>query len=93
MRKIERWIERTHAVDILKQLSRKDKMYFTELKNIIGEGSSSTINIVLNELEAINLIEEKIENKFGGKRYIWLTPMGKRIAEKLIEIEKILKEK
>ena len=92
MRKIENWIQRTHATGILTTLLQSEKIYFSELKNIIGKGSSSTINIALNELKTLGLVDEEVEDKFGGRRYIWLTPKGKQVAEKLKEIEEILKE-
>jgi len=50
----------------------------------------STLNMRIFELKAQGLIDDKTENKFGGRRYIWLTEKGKKIAEHLIEIEKML---
>ena len=92
MRKIEKWLERSHTTDILIELSKNDKMYLTEIREALGKGSSSTIDKVIRELYHIGLIEEETEDKFGGRRNVWLTPKGKRIAEKLIEIEEIIEE-
>jgi len=68
----------------------KGQMYFTELKKKIGKGSMSTLNMRIFELKNQGLLDDKLEDKFGGRRYIWLTEKGKKIAEHLIEIEKIL---
>jgi len=92
MRKIGSWLERTHTKAILIELSKKDKTYLTELREAIGKGSSSTIDNVLMDLYFNGLIEEEIEDKFGGRRNIWLTQKGKQIAQKLIEIDEIIKK-
>lgn len=44
-------------------------------------------------LKNLKLIIDEVENKFGGKRYISLTPKGKKVAKYFIEIEKIMEEK
>jgi len=44
----------------------------------------------LLELKNQGLIKDEQEGKFGGRRYIWLTETGKKIAEHLLEIEKLL---
>ena len=79
------------SMNILIALSKhRGKMYFTELKKELGTGSMSTINMRLLELKSSGLIEDEVENKFGGRRYIWLTDKGKKIAKHLVEIEKLL---
>ena len=73
-------------------------MFFSELKNKSGVASISTIKSRLDNLKKANFIQDEMEEKtsdgkyVGVKRYIWLTPMGKSIAEKLIEIEEILEK-
>lgn len=74
-------------------------MFYSELKNKSGVASISTINSRLEDLKKAGLIDDETEETtqkgkyIGVKRYIWLTPKGKRIAEKLVEIEEILNEK
>jgi len=83
--------EKAGSMNILITLSKhKGKMYFTELKKELGTGSMSTINMRLLELKSSGLVEDEVENKFGGRRYIWLTDKGKKIAKHLVEIEKLL---
>ena len=85
------FLEKSGSADILMALFKYNgQMYFTELKEKIGRGSMSTLNMRIFELKAQGLIDDKTENKFGGRRYIWLTEKGKKIAEHLIEIEKML---
>ena len=86
-------LSKSHVINILVTLLEKDRMYYSELTKKMNVGNYGTINLRINELKSIGLIDEKIEDKFGGRRYIWLTPKGKKVAEKLVEIEKILKEK
>jgi len=64
-------------------------MYFTELKNEIGKGSMSTLNMRILELKNQGLIDEELESKFGGRKYIWLTDKGKKVARHLQEIKKV----
>ena len=65
-------------------------MYLTKLHQDLGKGSMSTLNMRLLELKNQGLIKDEQESKFGGRRYIWLTETGKKIAEHLLEIEKLL---
>jgi len=79
------------STDILISLQKqKGKMYVTELKKKIGKGSMSTLNMRILELKNQGLIEDEQESKFGGRRYIWLTDIGEKIAKHLLEIEKML---
>jgi len=83
--------EKAGSTDILISLyKRRGKMFFTELKDEIGKGSMSTLNMRLLELKNNELIEDEQESKFSGRRYIWLTDKGEKIAQHLLEIEKIL---
>lgn len=83
--------EKAGSTDILISLyKQRGKMFFTELKDKIGKGSMSTLNMRLLELKNAGLIEDEQESKFGGRRYIWLTEKGEKIAKHLLEIEKIL---
>jgi len=89
-------LEKAGSTDILiSLLKQKGKMYVTELKKEIlkkeiGKGSMSTLNMRLLELKNTGLVEDEQESKFGGRRYIWLTDKGEKIAKHLLDIEKIL---
>jgi len=79
------------ATDILiSLLKNKGKMFVTELKGKIGKGSMSTLNTRLLELKNQELIKDETEAKFGGRRYIWLTDKGQKVAKHLLEIGKVL---
>lgn len=84
-------LEKAGSTDILISLQKqKGKMYVTELKKEIGKGSMSTLNMRLLELKNEGLIKDEQESKFGGRRYIWLTNKGEKVAIHLSDIEKIL---
>jgi len=84
-------LEKAGSIDILiSLLKHNSKMYVTELKGKIGKGSMSTLNTRLLELKNQGLIKDEQESKFGGRRYIWLTDKGEKVAKHLFEIEKIL---
>ena len=84
-------LEKAGSTNILiSLLKQKGKMYVTELKKEIGKGSMSTLNMRILELKNQGLIKDEQESKFGGRRYIWLTDKGERIAKHLLDIEKIL---
>ena len=83
------FLEKSGSTDILIFLfNQNSQMYFTELKKKIGKGSMSTLNMRIFELKNKGLLDDKLEEKFGGRRYIWLTEKGKQVAKCLIEIEK-----
>jgi len=84
-------LEKAGSTDILiSLLKNKGKMFVTELKKKIGKGSMSTLNMRLLELKNQGLIKDEQESKFGGRRYIWLTDKGQKVAEYLSEIDKII---
>jgi len=90
MSKIE-VLEKAGSIEILIALHKnKGKMYVTELKKEIGKGSMSTLNTRLLELNNSGLIKDEQESKFGGRRYIWLTEQGKKVAKYLLDIEEIM---
>ncbi len=76
---------------ILTELLKKDKMYRKELSEAT-QLKGSLFQQRLVELKIIGLINDEMESKFGGKRYIWLTEKGKRVAKLLAEVKKILGE-
>ena len=93
---MEKVLEKNHSITILVTLVKANKMFFSELKKESQIGSSLTISSRLEDLKKADLIKDKTEETtekgryVGVKRYIWLTPKGKKIAEKLVEIESIL---
>ena len=86
------WLEKPRTVEILTSLS-DGKKYFSELKEVTGGASTSTIEARIKELREVGLVKDKKEDKFGGRRYIWLTNKGKKVASSLAEIKRIIKEK
>ncbi len=91
MREKLSFLQKAGSLEILVSLlEHKSKMFFTELQETIGKGSISTLNTRILELKNQGLLQDEQEHKFGGKRYFWLTEKGKRIAEHLKEIEKLM---
>jgi len=85
------WLEKPRTVDILISLL-DGKKYFSELKEVTGRASTSTIESRIKELKEIGLVKDKKEDKFGGRRYIWLTDKGQKVALFLADIKKIMKK-
>jgi len=90
------WLEKSKSVEILLKLLEEDKrMYFESLSKSVG-GSYITIRDRLRDLGKEKLIydkKEEVSDKgryVGVKRYIWLTEKGRKVAEKLKEIEEIM---
>ena len=86
------WLEKPRSVEILISLL-DGKKYFSELKEVTGGASTSTIESRIKELRDAGLVKDKKEDKFGGRRYIWLTDKGKKVAISLNEIKDIMKNK
>jgi DNA-binding HxlR family transcriptional regulator len=85
------FLQKAGSAEILVSLlEHNDKMYFTELQDKIGRGSISTLNTRILELKNNGLVQDEQEEKFGGRRYFWLTDKGKNIAQHLKDIEKLL---
>lgn len=85
------WLEKPRTVEILISLL-DGKKYFSELKEVTSGASTSTIESRIKELRDVSLVKDKKEDKFGGRRYIWLTDKGKKVASSLTDIEKIMKK-
>lgn len=86
------WLERPRTVDILISLL-DGKKYFSELKEVTGGASTSTIESRIKELREVGLVKDKKEDKFGGRRYIWLTDKDKKVVSSLADVENIMKRK
>lgn len=63
--------------------------FLSELLEKINTKDTNTVNRRIEMLRDAELIKEEGEEKFGGRRYIWLTKKGQKVAALLIEIGKI----
>ena len=79
------------SIEILSALLEKGKLYQDELGNIVGMKGGQLVDRI-KELKEYGILDWEIEDKFGGKKWIFLTEKGKKIAKHLIEIEKIMEE-
>jgi len=79
------------SIEILSALLEKGKLYQDELGNIVGMKGGQLVDRI-KELKEYGILDWEIEDKFGGKKWIFLTEKGKKIAKYLIEIEKIMEE-
>ena len=66
-------------------------MYQDQISKITGIKGGELVRRI-RDLREQGLIDWEIEDKFGGKKWIFLTPEGKEIAKHLIEIEKIMEK-
>jgi DNA-binding MarR family transcriptional regulator len=85
-------LEQTTLPRIMIYLYREKKASRTDLRNGI-KGSQAAIYKALPLLKENGLIEEGKPSGFSRRIDIWLTEKGKKVAEKLIELEKILTAK
>lgn len=83
-------LEKSKAAEIMVKLHERKEIGLVEMVVVLSGGSTSTINNRLLELKSVGLIEEEREAKFGGRRLFRLTDKGKKVARKLVEIEKLL---
>ena len=82
-------LEKSQSMEILSALHNQDKLFLSELLERLGTKDTNTVSRRINMLRDIGLVKEEGEEKFGGRRYIWLTAKGKKVAQFLKEIEKI----
>lgn len=83
-------LEKVTALQILAYVSVKRAATRTDLRRNI-KGVMETIYSSLKVLDELGLIEEKESASFPFPKEVYLTEKGRRIAEHLVEIEKILK--
>ena len=88
MSKIYSVLEKSKSIEILVALYDKDKLFLSELLEKLGTKDTNTVNRRIETLRKAGLIDEEGEAKFGGRRYIWLTNKGKKVAALLINIGK-----
>ena len=89
MNGIYRVLEKSKSIEIIVALYRKKKVFLSELLIKLKTKDTNTINRRIDKLGDVRLIKDETEAKFGGRRYIWLTEKGKKIAKNLIEISKV----
>jgi|Deesub1362A_J573_1020465.scaffolds.fasta_scaffold36954_1 DNA-binding HxlR family transcriptional regulator len=101
MEKLYSTLEKTYSIHILVNLyDVEGKITAKDLMAKIGCSSNVTFNERLDDLKEVNLIDyEKRPTVKNGKiigggrtKWIWLTPKGRKVAEKLLEIKKIMEE-
>ena len=95
------FLEGTDATRIILALyQNKDKISQSDLAKLTG-GNASTITKRVNELKNANIIDYELKPTvkdgkiIGGSqtKWIWLTPKGRKVAEKLLEIKRIMEER
>jgi DNA-binding HxlR family transcriptional regulator len=87
------YLEKSKAIEILLFVYKNEKKHPGLLDIRIGTSAGSgTIQFRLFELNKIGLIEEKEREGITVKREIKLTEKGRKIAQLLEQVEKILEE-
>ena len=82
--------EKTAALQILVYLIKRGEASRTDLRENI-EAAMETIYSALIVLSRLKLVEEKKSNRFPFIKQVYLTDKGRKVAEYLVDIEKILK--
>jgi DNA-binding HxlR family transcriptional regulator len=82
-------LERSKSIEILVTLSKQDKLFLSELLMKLKTKDTNTVNRRIETLRDAGLLKEEGEEKFGGRRYLWLTKKGKQLAELLSQIDKL----
>jgi len=78
------------ALRVLLFVSRHEGTNITEIIRSMQVGQKA-IYTALKTLNNLNLIEEKTGSRFPYPRLFYLTEKGQNVAERLIEIERLLK--
>ena len=82
-------LENSKSIEILIVLSQHEKLFLSELLEKLQTKDTNTVNRRIITLRDAGLLKEKGEEKFGGRRYLWLTKRGQKIASLLTEIGKL----
>jgi DNA-binding MarR family transcriptional regulator len=77
------------TVKVLKFLLERKQVSISELKDGVGISQDAIYNAI-EKLKASNLLEERREGRFPRRRLLVLTDRGKRVAEKLSEIDRLM---
>jgi len=90
MNEIYKVLEKSKSIEILVALHGEKKVFLSELLTKLKTKDTNTINRRIDTLLDTGLIKDETEAKFGGRRYIWLTENGKKLASILVNIGKIM---
>ena len=82
-------LEQTGSIRIMLFLNKKGAATLTDIKDGVNCSLSAIYN-ALRKLRDAGLIQEELEQEFPRRRLISLTEKGKKVAEKLEEIERVL---
>jgi DNA-binding HxlR family transcriptional regulator len=82
-------LENSKSIEILIVLSQHEKLFLSELLEKLHTKDTNTVNRRILTLREAGLLKEEDEEKFGGRRYLWLTKRGQKIASLLTEIGKL----
>lgn len=82
-------LEQKSACRVLVYLLENDSSTISDILNK-GDFSQTSLYNALRKLKDADLIQEELEKEFPRRRLISLTEKGKKVAEKLEEIEKLL---
>ena len=84
-------LEQTGSIQIMLALNKTTELTLTDLKNKV-KCSLSALYTALGKLKVAGLIQEDLEDMFHRRRLISLTGKGKKVAEKLEEIELMMSD-
>ncbi|MEM2841626.1 MAG: MarR family winged helix-turn-helix transcriptional regulator [Candidatus Bathyarchaeia archaeon] len=82
-------LEKRGALQILLHLHRKGKATRTDLRGHV-DASMDTIYTALKVLMELGLVEEMAMDRFPFSVQVTLTEKGRRVAEHIAEVDKIL---
>ncbi|MCE5255143.1 MAG: hypothetical protein LLG45_13235 [Actinomycetia bacterium] len=82
-------LEEAHAIKVLLILLREGPTRKTNLYSFIGS-NTSPIQKRLDEFEKLGLVTIEPDPKHHSAFIVQLTPKGKRVAEKLVEVDEII---
>jgi DNA-binding HxlR family transcriptional regulator len=82
-------LEERYMMQILLALSEQPEVYRGQLYSTLSTGSK-TVADKINKLKKLGLVSERVEGKKPIRRYLFLTERGKRIAEALMALERMI---
>lgn len=85
------FLERAHATRLLRVCLREGPMPKSILYQIM-QGTPNVMQARIRELVDAGMLSEVMEDHTPYRKIISLTPKGRRVAEKLAEIDNILAE-
>lgn len=84
-----RLLQKSRAIEVLIALYKESEAGLADTVSLCGSSTSVVVSRLM-ELKEAGFITERREQKAGGRRLFKLTDEGKKLAKKLIEIEKML---